>query len=417
MQPTITHPGRAQSPTTFADNMRLPVHRWFRYSAGFSAELVLSILAEVDEATVLDPFAGSATTLLAAQSGGAESIGIDPHPFVSRVAEAKLSWTADVSEFRAASALVASTARAQAPSAGLPPLLAKAYPQKTLGELLGYLAAVESVDAGAAVRRLLWLAFVAMVRPTSPVGTAQWQYVQPNRSKAKSMTPADAWLAQTSMMASDMAQMQATTKTVPSARFLAEDARLEHREVPSAWASHVITSPPYANNYDYADATRLEQSVLGEVSGWSDLKEIRRDLVHACSQHMSGYAAEEALAHEALDPIRDELLPAYERLSEVRLERGGRKAYHSMIVAYFLDLAQVWRRLRRVVAGGGEVCFVVGDSAPYGVHVPVERWLGALAVSAGFEAPRFEKTRDRNTKWRNRKHRVPLHEGYLRVRG
>ena len=90
MQPTITHPGRAQSPTTFADNMRLPVHRWFRYSAGFSAELVLSILAEVDEATVLDPFAGSATTLLAAQSGGAESIGIDPHPFVSRVAEAKL---------------------------------------------------------------------------------------------------------------------------------------------------------------------------------------------------------------------------------------------------------------------------------------------------------------------------------------
>ena len=26
--------------TTFVDNMKLPIHRWFRYSAGFSAEWV-----------------------------------------------------------------------------------------------------------------------------------------------------------------------------------------------------------------------------------------------------------------------------------------------------------------------------------------------------------------------------------------
>ncbi len=26
---------------TFTDNMKLPVHRWFRYSAGFSAEWVI----------------------------------------------------------------------------------------------------------------------------------------------------------------------------------------------------------------------------------------------------------------------------------------------------------------------------------------------------------------------------------------
>ncbi len=397
--------------------MRLPVHRWFRYSAGFSAEFVRSQLEDVDEATVLDPFAGSATTLLATQFGGWESIGVDPHPFVSRVAEAKLSWTADVSEFESASSLIASTARPKELPAELPSLLTKAYPRETLKELLGFLAAVESVDASEEVRRLLWLAFVAIVRPTSPVGTAQWQYVLPNRTKATSMTPADAWMVQTTMMAADMAEMQATRRVVPPARFLAEDARLERPEIPDAWASHVITSPPYANNYDYADATRLEQSVLGEVSGWSDLKEIRKDLVHACSQHMSGYDTDEALAHKALDPIRDELLPPYRRLSELRLERGGRKAYHSMIVAYFLDLALVWQQLRRVVAEGGTACYVVGDSAPYGVHIPVERWLGALAVDAGFADPRFEKTRDRNTKWKNRKHRVPLHEGYLWLRG
>src|SRR5437660_10649995 len=32
--------------SNFLDNLRLPVHRWFRYSAGFSAEWVKWLLAE-----------------------------------------------------------------------------------------------------------------------------------------------------------------------------------------------------------------------------------------------------------------------------------------------------------------------------------------------------------------------------------
>ncbi|MFM9264885.1 hypothetical protein [Tychonema sp. BBK16] len=33
------------------------------------------------------------------------------------------------------------------------------------------------------------------------------------------------------------------------------------------FADLIITSPPYANNYDYADATRLEMCFVGEISG------------------------------------------------------------------------------------------------------------------------------------------------------
>ena len=66
---------------------------------------------------------------------------------------------------------------------------------------------------------------------------------------------------------------------------------------------------------------------------------------------------------------------------------------------------------------GATVCFVIGDSAPYGVYVPVVPWLGALAEAAGFHAWRFEETRQRNIKWKNRKHRVPLKEGRLWVEG
>jgi hypothetical protein len=132
---------------------------------------------------------------------------------------------------------------------------------------------------------------------------------------------------------------------------------------------------------------------------------------------MVRYEPSEALHSPLLAPIIDELRPVYDELENVRLSKGGRKAYHHMILAYFADLSQIWRSLREVCKEGSTVCFVVGDSAPYGVYVPVDKWLGTLAVAAGFSGFSFEKIRDRNIKWRNRKHRVPLHEGILWIEG
>ena len=87
--------------SNFLNNMRLPVHRWFRYSAGFSAEWVMWLLAERDgsDLRVLDPFVGSGTTCLACDEMGVPSHGLEAHPFVHRVARAKLSYATDPERF------------------------------------------------------------------------------------------------------------------------------------------------------------------------------------------------------------------------------------------------------------------------------------------------------------------------------
>ena len=182
----------------------------------------------------------------------------------------------------------------------------------------------------------------------------------------------------------------------------------------------VLTSPPYPNNYDYADATRLEMTFWGEISGWSDLQPVvRKYLLRSCSQHSAAekLSLDELLSDPLLAPIHEEIRPVCEKMGEIRLTKGGRKTYHTMIAAYFLDLAKIWVNLRKVCRKNSEVCFVIGDSAPYGVYVPADEWLGELAVSAGFKNPSFEKIRDRNIKWKNRKHRVPLKEGRLWLDG
>jgi len=205
----------------------------------------------------------------------------------------------------------------------------------------------------------------------------------------------------------------------PTGTLIHGDAR-DIRDVPSAFANLVVTSPPYPNNYDYADATRLEMSFFQEISGWGDLQDaVRKYLVRSCSQHVPEKAVklEEVLENETLKPIRDEISAVCKELSTIRLKKGGKKTYHLMVACYFHDLAQVWSQLRRVCATPSEVCYVIGDSAPYGVYVPAIDWLGKLALASGFESYRFEQTRERNTKWKNRKHRVPLCEGRLWVKG
>ncbi len=159
---------------------------------------------------------------------------------------------------------------------------------------------------------------------------------------------------------------------------------------------------------------------MQEIKGWGCLQDtVRRHLIRSCSQHVPEKTIDirEVLATPELEPIRGELAEICTQMAEIRLTKGGKKTYHLMVACYFRDLALVWKSLRRVCDSPSKVCFVIGDSAPYGVYVPVVPWMGKLAVSAGFESFTFEKTRDRNIKWKNRKHRVPLQEGRLWVKG
>ncbi len=405
----------------FTDNMALPIHRWFRYSAGFSAEWAEHVIARDCPAggLVFDPFAGSGTALLAARSAGRSGLGLEAHDFVRRVAGAKLSTDVDVAAFRAAAAQILERARAAAPPdmTGEPDLIRRCFEPKALSDLIRLRGAWREHGRNSGpVGDLLWLALTAVLRPCSHVGTAQWQYVLPDRRKASVASPFSAFEARTAVMAADLC---AADSFAEPAVILAGDARICDG-VDTASVDLVVTSPPYPNNYDYADATRLEMTFWGEVASWSELQSVvRRHLIRSCSQHSAAEKLdlEALLARPELKPIADELTEVCRRLDEIRMTKGGRKTYHTMIAAYFSDMATTFRALRRVVKPGGVCHLMIGDSAPYGVYAPCDRWLGELALAAGFRAWTFEKMRDRNLKWKNRKHDVPLKEGVLTVIG
>ncbi|MGH2515669.1 MAG: DNA modification methylase, partial [Ktedonobacterales bacterium] len=280
--------------------------------------------------------------MIESEQSSVEALGVEAHPFVARVGQTKLLWRQDARAFHQfALAMLEQAKTIESAPCGYPPLIEKCFPPDILRRLDALRRAWEASADGSPPSELSWLALTAILRECSPVGTAQWQYVLPNKSKAKSVDPYAAFTAKVYLYAGDMAARQ-RRPLGPVAALNRDDAR-RMESVPDAWADLVITSPPYANNYDYADATRLEMSFFRQIRGWGDLHNaVRQHLVRSCSQHRVAGASRALLDDPLLAPIHGSLTEVYERLEAERSEHGGKKAYHTMIAAYFADMARVW---------------------------------------------------------------------------
>ena len=76
---------------SYQGNVGELVHGWIRYKEGFSAQLVEGLITEfgiVPGDAILDPFSGSATTLLVAKSLNINAVGIEI------LAVCHLAWSA-----------------------------------------------------------------------------------------------------------------------------------------------------------------------------------------------------------------------------------------------------------------------------------------------------------------------------------
>ncbi|OHB66477.1 MAG: hypothetical protein A2Y76_03460, partial [Planctomycetes bacterium RBG_13_60_9] len=329
---------------TFVDNMALPVHRWFRYSAGFAAQWVEQVLVEWGvgkQHLVLDPFAGSGTVPIVCDTLGTPSLGVEAHPVVSRICKAKLLWTTPPERLAAfASNVLRESEERISRTVGYPPLIERSYDPDALTSLDALKSSWLQLRDRSQESELVWLALTAILRPTSRAGTAQWQYILPNKTKKKVIAPLFAFERQIEIIKADLRWMQARASQ-SLAEIIAGDARTLADNA-SRDVDAVITSPPYANNYDYADALRFEMTFWGDVNGWGDIHDaVRKHLIVSSSQHSSRERLRlpDLLRSEGVAPIRPELTRVVEQLAEVRESRGGKKHYHTMVAAYCRDIS------------------------------------------------------------------------------
>ena len=354
-----------------------PLHAIHAFAAKFPAQLPRHFIEGLSEpgATVLDPMAGSGSTLLEGWLSGRKVVGVDLDPLAARQCRAKTTWVdpciikeigervlkdarrrIDVDDPLAAFRRERDTAtnafldywflqETQVELAALA-LAVREESDSILRNLLEVLFSATIVTKSGGVSRARDLAHsrphrVADKRPRSPFRMFENQVRQAARAFAE-VTP-DLGGAGGNVIAAD-------SRRLP----LADDS-----------VDLVVTSPPYANALDYMRAHKFSLVWLGRQVG--ELASLR-----------GKYIGAERQASDVAVPLPANAQRAIAALSEIDRPKSR------VLARYLREMGQAIAEMQRVIRPGRAVILVVGPSTMRGQRIATQDYLAGIAEQVGF---------------------------------
>jgi DNA modification methylase len=335
---------------TFIPNKKEPVYNWFYYKEGFSSELVLKLAEKFGLKhgdTVLDPFCGVGTTLLACKQLGINSVGFDVHPVAVFAAKVK---TRDYDPEKIKEAVKSLLKiKFQQPDIGTRnPLVKRAFNRHSLEDVVFFRNEIMAMD-DAKIRDFCILALMNVAMRCSYA----WKDGAVIKIKKHPVPPLRKLLKrQLYRMTKDVSKCKKT-----DAKCEADFGDARRMDLENGTIDAVITSPPYLNKIEYTRVYSIEEELFFQ------------------KQAKPGLRSYIGLENE-------KMLQAEEKLKNII----DVAALPLSAVAYFSDMYEVVKELYRVCKTGAKLGIVVGNGCfPAGV-VDSDVILSEIAENAGFEA-------------------------------
>jgi DNA modification methylase len=389
---------------TASTTAEYPIQRWFHFKEAFSVELLDKLLDDwsIDPGileTVIDPFCGSGTSLLAVQKVAKKRklkkirvIGIERNPFLQFVANTKASWPeADIESLEAAATHLLNGARKESPHR-IPDLTTlkrkDIFDRKSLRRLLGFKSAISRLDPE--IHDFMLLGYASAIEEVAAVrkdGRALRVVSKPNRPTVDTAVK-QKWQA----MIKDLKEAVELFEPILFEVRLGDGRKLNVEDT----ADLIFYSPPYLNNIDYTEVYKLELWLTGFVSSRTEFRDLRfktfrshpsvkfPDPVTKLDQE------EYSIAKNAINQMVSALPDDSNRGWRENLFRG-----------YFDDMCQSLSEQFRVLTGGGHVFCVVGNSVHGPTSDPTRRVpvasdliIASIAKATGFEVAAIQVARN-----------------------
>jgi len=398
------------------------IHSWLKYREGFSSVLVEILLRDFklkSGDTVLDPFAGSATTLLVAKTLGINAIGIDILPNCHLAWEAKSKFSDyDFNELKGIlKSLVDSKPGIASRSFPHITITESAFSQQTENDLMWYtdwFANLSISDNAKILCKLILTSILENISYTRKDGQyLRWDSrseklkarnkIRESQGKKringinKGALPSvkESLIGAFSDVISDIEILQTQfTKNGSEQQLVYGNALEVLPTFPGNSFNAVITSPPYANRYDYTRTYALELVYLG---GDKSITSLRQELLSCTVESKSKinrlgdyYASINQIDryNQILSLIHNnKALIEINQALKFRWNKGdmNNKGVLPMINQYFSELAFIFAEIYRTTISGAYIAFV-NDNVRYGGEIiPVDTVTTNIAESIGFE--------------------------------
>jgi hypothetical protein len=397
--------------TTALLNRNAPVHDWYMMPEAFSAPLVEDAIREFGVptgGTVVDPFCGTGTTLVASRFAGRNAIGVEVNPFLCFASRVKTRPGFDLpllrveverllDEARNATKVVDEDERA-APELPDMPRLERWIARRVA---LKVLALRDSIDRHGTEgnRDVPRLALASILRGVSNMKLSPHAF---GSREVKQDAPVfQAFETRLRKMLADIEWLE-EQEGLGYAHVVEADVRsigdLCHPLLPADLA---VTSPPYLNNLDYTMQTRMELFFLGFVADMEGLKQLRKRMM-ICDAKAMYRDVEDWRRVEEVPSIREVARQIDDKLGD----RGWGWDYGRMTRQYFGGMLRALEAIRPLLAPGAPLVMVVGESAHSGILVPVPDLVSELGRVAGYRSDAVRLLRTR----RSSSHRIGLKE-------
>ena len=369
--------------STAETSFALARHRWYVIKEGFSASLVETAVNQsgCQEADcIIDPFCGSGTVPVAAALKKHPAVGVEVNPFLSFVSRTKLTQcTPQKVEEGLRGVLRGITKGARSNLESLSTFCETQKADKWLfnREILrafegGWRA---TKDLSVPSKRLLRLSLVGAAMDSCnafPDG--------------KCLRYRKDWVKLQFGLPHFRANFEKRVKQItedlhsdPIPRSLGViipgDAREVLRRSKIVKFRLCVTSPPYLNSFDYTDVYRPELFLSKTITS---AEELHRHRYHTVRSHVQVKWPK---------PTKSDFGPLYDTcLAEIRDRQDilWDKRLPLMIQAYFEDIQNILKNLRRWAAPNASLWLVVSTSAYAGVEIPVDLITAHVGERAGW---------------------------------
>jgi len=402
----VINPRLNRQLVSFQANKNKPRYRWFRYKEGFSEGLIHYILDVIQPTGhILDPFAGIGTTLFVALERGLSATGIELLPVGYEVMSLhKLLQSVPKSHFLQLISRWQKTTPWKGSSPNNPFLHLKitqgAFSETTQASIDNYRSALlQESPNDQQILQFVLMCILEDVSYTRKDGQyLRWDY-RSNRTQGR--FPFD----KGHILSFDEAIHQKFDETVADLdqatifdspitykdMNLIQGSCLEHLpSLPTGSFDGIITSPPYANRYDYTRTYALELALLNV-----DEVEIRRLRQAMLSCTVENRAKSDLDTHFSVD-IYQQAYHAFSQQKELQLilsylesQKEAKLLNNAgiprMIHNYFWEMALVIFDSARILKPNAPF-IMVNDNVRYGgVMIPVDLILSSFAQQAGFD--------------------------------